>query len=448
MAMLCTVLGLYLGAGLISLGLGRRFTACLVVRVLGVAGSALGLGLALWTLWTQEPIAFELPLALPLGRALLRLDTLGAAFLVPMFPVFGAAFFTLPAGIGTVEGGPHYGRHGFFFCLTVLGTLLAITAADGVFFLMAWEIMSLAPFFLLNPRDRDSQERSAAWVYIAAAHLGALPLLFLFAALSAGAGATDFTAYAGYAGGGMAGVLFFAALIGFGAKLGLAPLHVWMPEAYPTAPGHVSAVLAGAVINAGVYGLWRTLSLLGAPQVWWAYTLMGVGAFSAVLGILFAAAQPDLRRGLAYSGAENMGVVCLLLGSALLAGLHEAPLPALFFVAGAFMHLWNHSLFKSLAFIGAGAVHLGTGTTRINRLGGLQKRMPFVAACMAGASAALAGVPPLNGFIGEFLAVCGFITGARSGAGAESALIYWAGLFVLGGVAGLALMAFARLYTG
>ncbi len=449
MAVLCAVFGLYLGAGLLSLGFGRRFAACHVVRVLGLAGSALGLGLAAWTLWGNEIIAFELPLGLPVGRTLLRLDAVSAAFLLPMFPVFGAAFFTLPAGIGTVEGRPHYGRHGFFFCLTALATLLVVTAADGIFFLTAWEIMSLAPFFLLGPRDRDAQERSSAWVYIAAAHLGALPLLFLFASLSAEAGDTTFAAYAAHAGnlgGALSGVLFVAALAGFGAKLGLAPLHVWMPEAYPTAPGHVAAVLSGAVINAGIYGLWRILPLLGEPHMWWAYTLMGAGAFSAVLGVLFALSQQDLRRGLAYSGAENMGVICLLLGAGLAAGLRDAELPALFFTAGALLHLWNHSLFKSLAFLGAGAVQLGTGTTRISRLGGLQKRMPLTAVCMAGACAALAGVPPLNGFIGEFLAVCGFVSGALAERGGEGVLVYWVGLFVLGGTAGLALMAFSRFY--
>ena len=449
MAMLCAVFGLFLGAGILSLGLGRRMAACHTVRILGLIGSALGLGLALWVLWENQVITFELPLGPPIGRALIRLDSVSAAFLLPMFPVFGAAFCTLPAGIGTVEGRPHYGRHGFFFCLTALATLLVVTAADGIFFLTAWEIMSLAPFFLLGPRDRDANERSSAWVYIAAAHLGALPLLLLFAALSAGAGGTTFAAYAANAanlGGPLAGALFLAALVGFGAKLGLAPLHIWMPEAYPTAPSHVAALLSGAVINAGVYALWRILPLLGEPHMWWAYTLMGVGAFSAVFGVLFALIQTDLRRGLAYSGAENMGIICLLLGAGLLAGMRNTTLPALFFIAGAFLHLWNHSLFKSLAFLGAGAVQVGTGTTRISSLGGLQKRMPFTAACMAGACAALAGVPPLNGFIGEFLAVCGFVQGARFEGGGEGALMYWVGLITLGGTAGLALMAFSRFY--
>ncbi len=448
-AAVCAVLGLFLAAGLISLGLGRRFAGCETVRALGLAGSALGFALALWTLAGNGTVAFELPLRLPLGRALLRLDALGAAFLLPMFPVFGAAFFTLPAGIGTVEGKPHYGRHGFFFCLTVLGTLLVVLAADGIFFLMAWEIMSLAPFFLLNPRDRDPGERSAAWVYLVAAHLGALPLLFLFGVMGAGAGDTPFAALAAWAGGPgapLAGLLFIVALAGFGAKLGLVPLHVWMPEAYPATSGHVAAVLSGAVINAGIYGLVRIVGLLGPVQLWWAYVLMAVGGFSAVLGILFALVQPDLRRSLAYSGAENMGMVCLMLGSALAAGLSGATVPALFFAAGAVLHLWNHSLFKSLAFLGASAVQLGVGTTRISRLGGLQKRMPFVAGCMAVSCAALAGVPPLNGFIGEFLAVCGFVMGAAGAKGGEHALIYWAALFVMGGTAGLALPAFARLY--
>jgi NADH:ubiquinone oxidoreductase subunit 5 (subunit L)/multisubunit Na+/H+ antiporter MnhA subunit len=164
------------------------------------------------------------------------------------------------------------------------------------------------------------------------------------------------------------------------------------------------------------------------------------------MGILFALAQPDMKRTLACSSAENMGIICLAIGAGLLAAMHQAAFALLLFFGGALLHLWNHSLFKSLSFLVASAVHMSTGTTVINQLGGLQKRMPFAGGCMAVASASIAGVPPFNGFSGEFLLYLGFIAGAFATQHAEGTLFFWAGLLTLAGIAGLSLLAFSRLY--
>lgn len=447
------VLLLLLAGGLTSLLLGPRQAALTAASLAACVAAVLGFGFSLFLLLEGVSLSGYLPLPLPLGHCLFRVDPLSVFFLLPVFLLVGIGGALLPSRIlayGERPGGSiAFGRHGFFFCLLAAGMVLTLIASDAVLFLVAWEVMSLAPFFLLGVRDRSNRERFAGWIYLVAAHLGALPLLFLFAAMSVEAGHTGFAALAAHGanvGWQQAGLLFVLGLIGFGVKIGLFPLHVWMPESYPEAPAHVAAVLSGAMVNLGVYGILRVIQMTGPPEVWWAYLLMSAGGASGILGVLFALAQPDIKRALAYSSAENMGVVCLALGAGLLALYQQSALACLLFFGGALLHLWNHSLFKSLAFLVAGAVHMSTGTTNINQLGGLQKRMPFAGACMGAASASLAGVPPWNGFTGEFLLYLGFVTGAFASAGGEGALFFWAGLFSLAGIAGLALLCFTRIY--
>ncbi len=446
MGLLFVVLLLIFGGGAASLALHRNPLASKVAAVGVGGGCLLGLGFALMVLSQGVTLAASLPVPLPIGQCLFVVDPVTAVFLLPAFLICALASALLPARLAAQEGNTEYGRHGFFFALLVGGMVLVFTAADGVFFLLSWEVMSLAPFFLLSPKDRNSRERYSGWIYLVAAHLGALPLLLLFALMSVEAGGTAFAQFAAFSGWGGTGLLFLLALVGFGVKFAMVPLHVWIPEAYPAAPGHVAAVLAGAMVNAGVYGLVRILLLVGPPDVWWAYALMGVGGVSGLLGVLFALAQPDMKRTLAYSSVENMGIICLALGAGILASLSGKGAVALCFLAGGLLHMWNHSLFKALYFLGASAVQQGTGTTLISRLGGVQKRMPFAGGCMALASAAIAGVPPLNGFVGELLLYLGFASGALAVRGTDTALIFWAGLFVLAGIAGLALFCFTRLY--
>ena len=411
--------------------------------IAGLIGFLFSLHLLLF----PETLTASLDIPLPLGHCSFAADQLSAVFLLPVFLITFIGGMLLPSRMRLVPPTEtHYGRHGFFFCLLATGMTLVLTAADSVFFLLSWEVMSLAPFFLLSGRDKDSRGRFSGWIYLVAAHLGVLPLLLLFAGMGLEAGDTGFAVFATYGQWANADLLFILALIGFGVKTGLFPLHVWMPEAYPAAPGHVATVVAGAMVNMGLYGIVRVLTLLGIPSIWWAYLLMAVGGISGVLGILYALAQPDMKRTLAYSSSENMGIIVMALGGGILAGLHGAPLATALLLSGALLHMWNHSLFKSLYFLGASAVNQSTGTTSIHQLGGLQKRMPFAGACMATASASISGAPPGNGFAGEMLMSIGFIAGALATRGTESNLIFWVGLFTLAGIAGFSLLCFARLY--
>lgn len=460
MTLILVSVGFFLLGGLGALGLGNRSLAAKAAALGILAGSLAGLAGLVFFFQNPGPLppalGLELGLTLPLGKALFRLDSLSALFLLPVYLVSGLAALTMPSQLRTLSNHVHPGRHGFFFCLLAACVVLVLTAADGIFFFMSWEVMSLAPFFLLCLPNAKAAKRPPSLTYFVAAHLGALPLLLLFAAMTVLAGSSSFPAYAALKDAPL-GAFFLLALIGFGTKMGLVPFHGWMPEVYPSAPGHAAAVLSGVIVNAGVYGLIRVLSILGLASggtgpAWWAYALMITGALSGFYGIMQALAQPDLKRGLAYSSTENMGIISLALGAGLLAA-HMSPgrvfssttASSLFF-AGAMLHLFNHSLFKSLLFLAANAVEQRTGSTAFHLLGGLLKRMPRTAACFAVGAAAIAGLPPLNGFMGELLMYSGFLKGAAIEPASGNTLIFWLGMFALASIAGFSLFTFARMF--
>ena len=447
------VFALLMGGAFLSLYWGRKERALTAASWAVTGASCLGFFSALVPLLAGIRMEASLPIPLPLGNFSLGIDPLSSIFLLPVFFLSAVGGLLLPSRVHALEAfgrneSIHYGRHGFFFCLLVAAMALVLTASDSILFLVAWEVMSLAPFFLISPQDKDSQERYAGWIYLVAAHLGAFPLLMLFAGMGMETGATEFADLVrqGADGWKVPGLFFFLALAGFGLKCGLVPLHVWMPEAYPAAPGHVSVVFSGAMLNLGLYGLLRVMTFLGTPEVSWAYTLMGAGAFSGFLGILLALGQADIRRSLAYSSVENMGIIFLALGAALLAALNGIASATAFLLAGLVFHMWNHSLFKSLLFLGINAVKESANFTTIQRLGGLQKRMPVTGACFAVGCAAIAGIPPLNGFMGEMLIYMGFALGSSAVPGSWTALAFWAAFGVLGAIAGMALFVFTRIF--
>jgi hydrogenase-4 component B len=205
----------------------------------------------------------------------------------------------------------------------------------------------------------------------------------------------------------MSSLLFVLALVGFGTKAGLMPFHVWLPEAHPVAPSHVSAVLSAVMIKTGVYGLLRFLAFLGPPSEWWAWVLIILGLVSGILGALCALAQRDLKRLLAYSSVDNMGIIALGLGTGLLGVQTRNPALSVLGFGGALLHVVNHALFKGLLFLGAGAVQTATGTRDMEQLGGLLKKMPRTALGFLVGALAISGLPPLNGFMGEFLVYLG-----------------------------------------
>jgi len=369
----------------------------------------------------------------PYGSFFLELDPLSGFFLIPVFllcalaAIYGADY--LEAYRDRKALAPSW----FFFNLLVASMVLVILARNGVLFLMAWEMMALSSFFLVTFEDEKESTRQAGWIYLIASHIGTAFLLVLFLLLGRANGSLDFDRFSASSG---AGFLFVLALLGFGTKAGFIPLHVWLPEAHPAAPSHVSAVMSAVMIKTGIYGLVRVMMLLGAPQAWWGWVLCVIGLSSGVIGVLLALAQQDLKRLLAYSSVENAGIVALGLGVGLIGLANGMPAVSVIGFAGAFLHVLNHSVFKGMLFLAAGNVAHSTHTRNIDELGGLLRRMPRTGGIFLIGAAAISGLPPLNGFISEFLIYLASFKGALSLGGANSVpmLATIAGLALIGGL--------------
>jgi formate hydrogenlyase subunit 3/multisubunit Na+/H+ antiporter MnhD subunit len=385
-----------------------------------------------------------------------RLDALSALVMLPLLilgplAAISGGRYWLSRPTGPVAGSP------WFFLNLLLASMIAVLLArNAVLFLIAWEVMSVSSFFLVALEDEHEQVRRASWLYLVAAHLGAAFLLLLFAILGWQAGSFDFDDFAELFTGptawhGLANLLFVLALVGFGSKAGFVPLHVWMPPAYAATPGHIPALSSGVMLKVAIYGLIRVLGFLGPPPEWWAWLLIGVGLASGILGILFALCQHDLRRLLAYSSVENIGIIGLGLGTGLLGWSHNQRALAFFGFAGALLHLFNHSLAKGLLFLTAGCVQQSTGTLALDRLGGLLKRMRWEGTAFLVGALALSGLPPLNVFASEFLIYLAAFKEETvlSGPAAVPSLAVIGGLALIGGLAGACFVkAFGIVFLG
>ena len=406
--------------------------------ILMAAGAVMGLSGALSSLWGQAGNPEML-------SAYLRLDNLGAFFLVPIFLAGGlGSFYGLGYWPAAVHG-PNARKVQLFWGLLAAGMATLVIAGQAFVFLVGWELMALSAFFLVSTEDHLPDSRKAGWIYFIATHIGTLAL-FAFFALWRRATGSFFLHAAPDLRPGAADGLFFLALFGFGLKAGMMPLHFWLPGAHANAPSHVSAFMSGVVIKMGVYGLFRFASLLPDPPLAWGMAVLALGAVSGLLGIVFAAGQGDLKRLLAYSSVENIGIILMGLGLALLGRtLHRADWVVLGLAAG-LLHTWNHALFKPLLFMGAGAVVHTTDTRRIDKLGGLAKSMPRTSALFFIGSLAVCALPPLNGFVSEALLYRGLFAGAVSKdiAGAAVAVAAPA----LAAIGALAVAAFVKAWGG
>jgi formate hydrogenlyase subunit 3/multisubunit Na+/H+ antiporter MnhD subunit len=377
------------------------------LSVLG--GSGLALVEAVRTLADGRIASVRIPWHVPLGSFNMLLDPLAALFVVPI-AVVGALAAVYGSGyLQAHHTDRNLGVSWFLFNVLLASMLLVVLARNGMFFLVAWELMSVSSFFLVMFDDQEESVRRAGWTYLVATHIGTAFLLAMFVLLGRSSGTLDLNQC--HVDPKLAGVIFVLAVVGFGTKAGFVPLHVWLPEAHPAAPSHVSAVMSGLMIKTGIYGLVRTLTYLGPPEAWWGWTLVGVGVVSGILGVLFALAQHDLKRLLAYHSVENIGIIAVGLGLGLLGISYGSPAMAALGFAGGLLHVINHAVFKGLLFLGAGAVLQTTGTREIDQLGGLLKRMPTTGLTFLVGAVAICGLPPLNGFVSELLIYLGAFYG-------------------------------------
>ncbi|NLF19333.1 MAG: hypothetical protein GX595_19060 [Lentisphaerae bacterium] len=443
--MLASLVVLTAGAA-VSLLLGGRSVraAHRAGPVVTLAGGLPALAAAAWVLVTGETLHLRLAWDLPLGSFSLCLDPLAAFFALAIAAV---AMLAAVYGHGYLLAYLDRKPLGVSWCLYNLlaASMLMVTlASNGMLFLIAWELMSLTSFLLVLFEHERPEVRRAGWTYLVAMHLGTAALLLLFVLLGRDAASLDFASFAAPAGA-MAGWAFVLALIGFGTKAGLMPLHVWLPEAHPAAPSHVSAVMSGVMIKTGLYGLLRLLSLLGPPPVWWGWTLLLVGAASGVLGVLMALTQRDLKRLLAYSSVENIGIIGMGFGLGLIGQSTGHAALAVMGFAGGLLHIWNHAVFKSLLFLAAGSVVHATGSRDLEALGGLLRRLPATGLAFAVAAAAICGLPPFNGFVSEFLLYLGALAGLASADGPTTpAVAGLVAILALALIGGLAVACFTR----
>jgi formate hydrogenlyase subunit 3/multisubunit Na+/H+ antiporter MnhD subunit len=412
-----------------------------------VAGSLLGLASVLPFLLGAAPAERLLPWSEPLGSFHVRLDPLSAFFQAALFAV------AIPASaFGAGHMKPHVGRRPLgafvlFHGLLLVSISLVLSAADGVLFLVAWEVMTIASFVLVTFDDEKLQVRRAGFVFLVASHLGTAFLVALFLLLGRTAGGYDFVRFEALRGTGSAApwLIFTLGLVGFGTKAGLVPLHVWLPEAHPAAPSHVSALLSGVMIKTGVYGLLRLLGFLPPLGVGYGLLLGAVGLGSALVAITLTLGQGDLKKALAYSSVENVGLIVLGVGLAVAAGAAGHPVVAALGMGGALFHVWNHALMKGLAFLGAGTLVHAAHSQDLERMGGLLKRLPVTGALFLLSAGTLAALPPLAGFASEWLLYLGLLRAGASAASGAAALVAYLAVAALALVGAIAAISFTRI---
>src|SRR6266852_3252275 len=344
--------------------------------------------------------SLRLPLGLPWTGAHFRIDAL-AAFFLTVVSLGGASASLFAIGYGEHEAAP--GRVLPFYVAFLAGMILVVLADDAFTFLVSWEFMSLSSWALVMAHHHDPENRHAGYVYIVMASFGTLNLLLAFGLLAGGGGGYSFAEMRGVPNA-LSGLVLILVILGAGSKAGLVPLHVWLPLAHPAAPSHVSALMSGVMTKVAVYGFIRIVfDLSGPPAWWWGVVVIPLAGITCVLGVLSALMQHDLKRLLAYHTVENIGIIFIGLGLALAFSAHNMRIAAAVAMTAALLHVLNHSIFKSLLFFGSGAVLTATGERDMEKLGGLIHGMPLTAFTFLAGCMAISALPPLNGFVSEWL---------------------------------------------
>ncbi len=349
---------------------------------------------------------------LPFGNVVFEIDSLSRFFIIIISIVTALASIYANGYMQPyLNKGKRVASHCFFFPLLTAAMLMVVTVQNAFFFLIIWELMSLASFFLVIFEDDKKEVLSAGIKYLIYMHISVIFIIAAFALMSVYSNSYDFVHFKNmfidYPH--LKDIVFLLAFIGFGTKSGFVPLHNWLPDAHPAAPSHVSAVMSAVMIKTGIYGILRVLQIIGEPTLIIAYTILFVSVITALYGIIYAVNQKDIKKLLAYSSVENIGLIGIAIAVLSFGLLYHYDLLIIFSMIGCFLHILNHSIFKSLLFMGAGSVYLKTHTKNIELLGGLIKKMPYTAVFFLFAVVAICAFPPLNGFVGEFFIYTGLL---------------------------------------
>lgn len=340
----------------------------------------------------------------------LRLDNLSAVFVL-LLGMFSAGISVYAAGYFRVGEGTAPGVLGLEYHLFLASMLMVLLADDAYAFMVAWETMALSSFFLVTTNHKHEEIRRAGYLYLLVAHIGAIAILLSFGVMTGGAGDYSFAGMRAQALTPFWGsVAFLLALFGFGAKAGLLPVHVWLPEAHPAAPSPVSALMSGVMLKTAIYGLLRvSFDLVGMTLWWWGVVALTVGLLTALFGVLYATVQSDMKRLLAYSSIENIGLLAVGIGLTLLFHSYKMEALAALALTAVLFHCLAHAGFKSLLFLCTGSVLHATKERSLGKLGGLIHKMPWVAWLALAGVIAGAGLPPMSGFVSEWLLLQAFL---------------------------------------
>jgi len=406
--LLTLMLGVYAAGIALPLSIpGRPKLQTLLAH--GCAGVAAALGIVVGVAGlAADPLTLAWSSSIPLLAFAVRLDALASFFLLTISLVGVAAAVY---AVGYLRHLPPYVSPavvGALFNAFLCAMALVVLADNGFLFLIAWELMSLVSYLLVITYHEDPEVRHAGFLYLVMTHIGTMFIVVTFLLLFQGGGTFSFEAFRHpeqALSDASRTMVFLAALVGFGTKAGIVPLHVWLPYAHPAAPSHVSALMSGVMIKTAIYGFLRVVFdfLGGHFPWWWGFTVLAIGAVSAVLGVMYALMEHDLKRLLAYHSVENIGIILLGVGAGMLFHAYELEdLAALGLLAGLY-HTVNHALFKALLFLGAGSLLSATHTRNVEEYGGLLRRMPWTGACFLIGAVSISALPPTNGFVSEWL---------------------------------------------
>jgi hydrogenase-4 component B len=397
----------------------------------GLAGAVFGGGAAVLGILQGTQARWSVHSGIPLFAYSFNYDALAGFFNLTLAILAAAVSVYSFSYLKEFEGKRNIGLFGFLFHLLLLSLTVVFTAANAFFFLIWWEVMALVAYGLVAFYHEDRETRRAGLLYIVMAHVDVGCLLLGFALLMHVSGSADFASFrtaATQLSGTQQSAAFVLFFLGFGIKAGVIPFHIWLPAAHPVAPSNISALLSGIVLKAGIYGMVRIfLDGLGVLPSWAGLLVLVVGVASAVLGVLYALMEHDLKRLLAYHSIENIGIILIGLGAALVFRVAGHPQLAAVALIAALFHTLNHAIFKCLLFLGAGSVLHSTGTRNMEKLGGLIRPMPVTAVCFLVGAVAISGLPPLNGFVSEWLTYQSLLAGFGATGGLTRILFPLAG---------------------
>jgi len=399
-----------------SLALWRKPVAARrVACTAALAGSLFDLSASAFAVFSGSPTVIRLPFGNPVFTWTIGIDPLSAYFNVTLAVLAAAVSLYSFGYLREMEGRRNLGSFGFFFNLLLTSLALVFTASNVFFFLVAWEAMALSAFCLVSFEHEKEEARNAGVLFLVMSHAGTGLLLIAFLVLASVSGSLDFASFhllASTMPPLRQGAVFLLFLFGFGVKAGLVPFHIWLLEAHPVAPSNVSALMSGIVIKTGIYGMARVFfDFYGPPPLWMGTVVLALGVVSALLGVLYALMEHDLKRLLAWHSIENIGIILMGFGAALMfRALGQPNLAALALIA-ALYHTFNHAVFKGLLFLGAGSVVQTTHTRNMEKMGGLIRLMPVTAICFLVGAVAISGLPPLNGFVSEWLTYQALLAG-------------------------------------